>query len=132
LDGLKQFVPERLLIARGNPGDKMPDALVLTNKTAPEWAALEVELTPKYERELDQTMLAHIRALERGDYAFVIYTSQSEALLTRYRKHLEKPIRVWAKDLSANKWKVSKIYSPPGHLLHRFIFQSNPHIIAGT
>ena len=34
LHGLEKVVPERLLIARGQTGDKMPDALVMTAKTS--------------------------------------------------------------------------------------------------
>ena len=131
LQGLQEAIPERLLITHGKAGEKMPDALILTDKTTPHWAALEIELTPKYERELDQTMLAHVLAMERGDYAFVIYMSQSEALLNRYKRHLEKPIQCWVKDAAAQKWKTSKMFSVPSELLPRFVVLPDAEIFKG-
>ncbi len=131
LDGLRQSVPERLLAASGKAGDKYPDALVKTDKTAPHHAAVEVELTPKYGRELDQAMLAHLAALRRGDYGFVIYTSPSQALLERYRLHLDKPVQQWERDPSARKWKPTKRVAAPPELVSRFVFVVAPDLLKG-
>lgn len=85
--------PARFLSA-DNDG-KIPDAIV--TGPAGERIAVEIELSGKWSRELEQTLASHLRALANGQWEKVVYVSNSQAILERYQNRLKLEIPEWYK-----------------------------------
>jgi hypothetical protein len=98
---IDSYQTERMLAARSEPGVKQPD-MVWTTK-AGERVAVEVELTAKWDRRLDEFLLKNIKAMtpeagnERQRVDRVLITTTSPAILKRYRMAFGsgQPYRVW-------------------------------------
>lgn len=129
---LREIIPERLLGA-DQAGHKRPDALIVFGKEGdyPEAHAIEVELTPKKGRELDQALRAAARMLQREEVCAVEYFSQSQALLDNYRAVLEQPLTIWVKNERSKKWEVSRKVELPPHMDEDFHWHHLPDLLAG-
>jgi len=73
---------------------KIPDALVYPMGTDQTYA-LELELSGKWNAELEQTLNSHLASLTDGRWQKVLYVSNSEVLLQRYAERLNSPIHDW-------------------------------------
>ena len=71
---------------------KIPDAFIEVQSSR---FAIEIELSRKWDSELEQALNGHISAISRGDWAGVIYVSNSATLLKGYEERLESPIPDW-------------------------------------
>lgn len=129
---LREIIPERLLGA-DRAGHKRPDALIVFGQEGgyPEAHAIEVELTPKKGRELDQALLAAAQMLKREEVCAVEYFSQSQALLDSYRAVLEQPLNVWAKNERSKKWEASRRVELPPYMADDFLWHYMPGLLAG-
>jgi hypothetical protein len=82
--------PSRFLNA-GRDG-KIPDALIEIDGV---FHALEIELSGKWSDELEQSLLAHLKAVSSGEWHRVAYVSNTQSLLDRYKNRLSFPIPDW-------------------------------------
>lgn len=71
---------------------KIPDAIIGGNGVL---QAVEVELTGKYNEELEQSLIVQLNSLASGDWQKVMYVSNSQTLLNRYKKQLNFPFPDW-------------------------------------
>lgn len=132
---LARVVPERLLGA-DRAGQKRPDALVVYRITEEgfqyeESHAIEVELTPKKGRELDQALLAAAQMIEREEVCSVEYFSHSKALLEGYRSVLARPLNVWVKNERAKRWEVDRSWQVPFLTADAFEWRHEPGLLQG-
>jgi len=74
----------RELAEKSEASKKMSDAILIFENGSK--AALELELSAKRGRELDQTVLAMIRSLEDKTVSAIFILSQSQAILNNYKK----------------------------------------------
>ncbi len=94
-----RVTPGRFLSAEKK--GKIPDALVHPRDTDRTYA-LEIELSGKWNDELEQTLNAHLVSLSSGKWHGVFYVSNSDALLRRYTERLKTPIQDWWQSAQAD------------------------------
>lgn len=113
------------------PGIKIPDVVWLTNPLQGRhlMVAVEIELSPKWERDLDMFILGMIRALEFDGYFQPYYDHfviifDSEATLKRYQSAIQPNaiIRTWVKN-KRNYWVVEKKVIVPHWLCDKVTFR---------
>jgi hypothetical protein len=120
----KKFFSDRRLATRMAGKLKRPDA-VLFFKDAK--LAIEVELTGKFERDLDQFIFGIDQTLNEEDESirvdFFYIFSNSRALLERYKKAMEpgRPLPLWEKD-QFGKWVSRRHMNVPEYLCKKVSF----------
>lgn len=125
---ITEYQTERMLFANGDKlGTKKPDSVWVTSTGMR--IAIEVELSAKWDRNLDNFILKIIRALKpfEGNTPYVdrfIVVSDSPAILERYKQAMQSnsSLRTWIKN-SRGHWVVENTYSIPSWLIERIDFQ---------
>lgn len=139
-DDIFGFKTEKELIAESNNKDeKQPDIFweLSCNFTEPGKhddddyfpTAVEVELTPKWNRELDRFVYMSLSSLSDGKFSRIRIYSRSKALLVRYKEHFaagKEKLQTWEKQPGkTGRWlKKSKI-----SITHDFDNQVSFHLI---
>lgn len=122
------YMTERMITKQGDKlGLKRPDVVWITKSGS--CIGVEVELSAKWDRNLDDFLLKIIRALKSKDdksseYDSFIIISDSEAIINRYKKAMElnAPVRSWIKD-GRGHWVIDKNYNVPAWLIEKVDFQ---------
>lgn len=122
------YETERMFLRRGDMlGLKRPDIIWVTNLGSR--LGVEVELSAKWERQLDDFVLKIIRALKSNDdskpeFNRFIIISDSPAIIKRYRDAMQPGAEVssWVKN-SRGHWIVDKTYKIPAWLITQIDFQ---------
>lgn len=118
--GIKGFLTPRELNRKSSADSKQPDALWIMPDNRR--AGIEIELTAKFDRRLDefvwriwQSMTEQNRAMD-----LCIIVSDSPAILARYKKAFAagQTVRTWRKD-QQSKWHVDRTYQVPPWLQER-------------
>lgn len=127
--------PDRILGA-DLPGQKRPDAIVIfwppdESPGHTYHCAVEVELTPKKGRELDQALLAAGKLIEEQTVGSVEYFSPSLALLEHYKKVISRPINVWVKNETAKKWEIRGRHKMHAWVIDAFEWHHRPDLLKG-
>lgn len=131
LPRVTRFLPERLIEMPSTPGGKRPDALIETESARGVWFAVEVELTPKRGRILDQTMLSILQAIEAGRYAGVVYVTNIPGIVKAYQAHLNAPITTWARDPKSGRWYAQEKITFPERIRSRVRFVVSTNLLKG-
>lgn len=128
-DNITAFQTPRELAEFATSGDKYPDAIWTFNDGKK--IAVELELTAKKGRELDQALLALLRSVkDDGPYDLAVYLSHSPGLLQRYRNALKPGSKIptyqrnpvtrqyerKAKDIDVPAWAVQRVLFEPVEL----------------
>jgi hypothetical protein len=125
LDGkIKGYKSERMIITEGcTAGVKLPDVIWITS-TGHE-IAIEVELSARWERDLDDFILKIIRSLESdGDktaqYSRFEIVTDAPAIKTRYEAAIKPGATVnsWKKN-KRNHWQIDKTQQVPDWLIEK-------------
>lgn len=128
LEEISGFETEREISTAGDkPGIKRPDAVWFTKDGR---AAIEVELSGKWERDLDQFILGIVMALietenrPRRFDRFIIF-SDTPAILKRYKTAMSagSSLNIWKKN-TRGRWYVDETKSVPAWLLQRVEFRA--------
>lgn len=110
------------------PKEKRPDCVVRLKDGS--LLLLEIELTEKYQRELDQALLALVLRLEKSPKATAIYISHSKAILANYQRVLmaETGLRVWSRKAqgAGSVWVVTGRYFVPTEVTGRIAWKHVP------
>ena len=72
-------------IATGAPGEKLPDVVWQPAIDELGTYSVEIELTAKFDRRLDEFVHRSVQSLKKGKHALVLVFSDSPPLLERYR-----------------------------------------------
>lgn len=99
---LTGYRPERLMGEPDQSGSKRPDALI---EIEGQWLGVEVELSPKSGRDLDDALQASAAMIDAGEVHGVLWYFISAATATRYRDTYQRPIARWTKDAENGKWR---------------------------
>lgn len=100
---IDSYLTERMIDEEGDkPGVKRPDVIFIMGDIK---AGVEIELSAKWDRKLDQFISGIGSALKNNTYQVFIIFSDSPALLNRYQLALTKPIKHWVKD-DRGHWQV--------------------------
>lgn len=121
------FLTERELSGQSKKEVKQPDILWLINGNR---IAVEVELTAKWDRHLDQFALGTIRSLlpsadapARFDLIFLL--TDSPAIRDRYKQRFEPGylFNLWGRDgtLNTDKWKITGQLAVPSELAGKVV-----------
>lgn len=121
------FETERMLAKKGDKsGVKRPDVvLITTNKLR---IGIEVELSAKWARDLDDFVLGIVRALDstthESNFSRFTIASDSPAIIDRYKKAMAPGARLntWVKN-QRNHWVVDKTIMVPDWLILKIDFQ---------
>ena len=93
---ITDYLTERMIDGEGDKaGVKRPDVIFITSDIK---IGVEIELSAKWDRKLDQFLSSIGNALKQDTYQVFIIFSDSPALLNRYQTALTKPIKHWVKD----------------------------------
>lgn len=123
------YQTERMINGEGDkPGIKRPD--VIWVNAAGGLIAVEIELSPKYERRLDQFVQGVVDALKNNTYSSFYILSNDPVLIDRYKTAMSNPVQQWRKDKRSSKWITQKDsegkdikLTPPDWLLDRIRFK---------
>lgn len=108
------YQTERMIDSGGDQlGVKRPDVVWIKDKRR---TGIEVELSAKWDRKLDQFISGIKDALDQGTkeepkqslYQGFMVMTDSPAIAKRYREALTQPIQQWRKDKLSNKWVTQK------------------------
>lgn len=122
------YETERMFAHQGDKsGIKRPDVIWITK--AGQRLGIEVELTAKWERDLDNFILGILRALrsntnEGNELSRFAVISDSKAILSRYSEAMQagQQLAIWEKN-ARNHWKKQRTIEVPDWLISRVDFQ---------
>jgi hypothetical protein len=122
------YKTERMFFNQGDTlGSKRPDIIWVTGSGTR--IAVEVELSAKWERVLDDFVLKIIRALKtnsdsKSEFNRFIIISDSAAIIRRYEEAVQPDAEVsaWVKN-SRGHWVIEKTYRIPDWLITKVDFQ---------
>ncbi len=120
---VSSFETERMFAQDGDKsGVKRPDVVLVTTNNLR--IGIEVELSAKWSRDLDEFVLGIVRALETTTYSRFTVASDSPAIINRYKKAMAPGARldIWVKN-PRNHWVVDKAISVPDWLILKVDFQ---------
>ena len=112
-DSLLRFYSTREMEKRQNELYKVPDA-VIVHKTplGIEETAIEIELSAKYRRDLDEFRSGHIFSIENCEatWSRVAIVSPNEHLLSHYKSSVkpDTPVQMWHKNSSSKRYEPTK------------------------
>lgn len=122
------FETERMFIREGDKsGIKHPDVVWIT--TSGLRIGIEMELSAKWHRDLDQFVYAIAKALQSTEekpaqFSRFIIVSDSPAIIDRYKKSMQPgaTLNIWQKD-ERKHWIVKKAITVPTWLIEKIDFQ---------
>jgi hypothetical protein len=124
---IQSFKTLRELAAKSQAGVKQPDVLWMTADGRR--IAVEVELSAKFQRKLDDFVWSIVLALSQlGDRAPLfekcIVVSDSDAIIKRYRAAFQPGATVhrWVKN-NQSHWKTDKTVKVPAHIQEMILWQ---------
>lgn len=129
LADISGYMTPRELAEKSVAGQKQPDAVWIAKNNSR--IAVELEMTAKKGRELDQTILALIKAVQpktefdkKGPYDIVAILSQSRAILDTYKRRLapDAEIALYRRNSSRQYERCGK-KTVPDWIKGRIIFQ---------
>ncbi|TXH61188.1 MAG: hypothetical protein E6Q84_03320 [Thiothrix sp.] len=93
---ISDYKTERMIDSEGDKlGEKKPDVVFIKDQLK---IGVEIELSAKWDRKLDQFTMGIGTALANKAYQMFMIYSDSPAILDRYQKALNQPIKHWVKD----------------------------------
>ena len=121
-----RYATEQELAKASKRGVKQPDALLGNGQGVR--VALEVELSPKSPRLLDQAIAANLRLIDRKQVSGIWYVSHVPAILTAVQRVLDAGrVRRWERD-NQYKWSRRGYIEIPPHTHRRFNFRHMPEL----
>ena len=110
--------------------EKIPDAYLQTGERK---YAVEIELTGKWDRELEQSLNGHLKAIEKAKWTDVLYVSNSKSILNRYEERLKSPIPDWFQSMShgQRRWIRGDSQTLDEQTLAKFRFFRVPNLLKG-
>jgi hypothetical protein len=129
---IAEIWPEHVAGIADKAGHKRADCRILFEGASLP-TAIEVERTSKTPgQELDRSLLASARAVERNEVAGQIFIFLNKAVADLYNATLSKPLRLWAKNESAGKWvPTGKHWQVPAAIQDRFQWAVRPDLMRG-
>lgn len=116
-DQIDDFLTERMTHEADTAGKKRPDVTWLLPDES-RWG-IEIELSAKWERRLDQFVYDIYRALAQGSYSRFCVVTDSEAIQHRYEEAFcQASIPIWGKD-SRGRWERNNEVELPDWLRDR-------------
>lgn len=118
---IDDYLSERMISIQDASGQKRVDAVWIK---AGIHIGVEIELSKKWERDLDDFVLKIITAIQSEKYSQFIIFSDSPAIIAGYSSAMKagSPLKIWKKD-QKGFWKVEKIDVVPDWLLNKVSFQ---------
>ena len=119
---IRAYRSEREIVITGGASDKIPDAL--WQMPGRDWVSLEVELTAKWGRALDQFVTGSVQILKNGIAGHpiqqLIIVSTSQALIQRYQAAFspDATANIWRKS-PTGRWGIVETLAVPGWVIGR-------------
>lgn len=125
---ITSFETDRMFMHEGDkPGEKHPDVVWITDTGLR--IAVEVELTAKWERDLDEFVIGIVRALEDASdrsakYSRFFVFSDSPAIIVRYHKAISPSanLNIWKKN-HRHHWVIDQVIPIPEWLIEKVDFR---------
>ena len=123
---IDRYASEQELTKASKKGVKQPDALLGNDQGLR--VALEVELSPKSPRLLDQAIAANLALIERKEVSGIWYVSHVPAILAAVQRVLDTGrVQRWQRD-NQYKWSRRGHIKVPPHARRRFSFRHMPEL----
>lgn len=127
-DAIQAFMTEKELAAQSKAGIKQPDTVWVLQSGAK--VAVEVELSAKWARDLDQFVAATIQSLSpqadgKPRFDMAIVASDSPAIIRRYKAAFQPgaTYQEWGKDVQ-RRWVVIRTLAVPAWVEAKVVCQS--------
>lgn len=119
-DEIDDFLTERMTHAADTTGKKRPDVTwIMPNESR--WG-IEIELSAKWDRRLDQFVFDICNALANKEYARFCVVTDSHAIESRYRQAFaQSQIPTWTKN-GRGHWEKTGAVNLPSELLDQVTF----------
>jgi hypothetical protein len=119
---IDDYRSERMLSTQDKPGQKRVDACWLKSQTIK--IGIEIELSKKWDRKLDEFVGGVINALENNIYSQFIIFSDSPAIISAYSLAMQPDTtyRTWKKN-NKGVWQVDEVKKVPAWLVNKVSFQ---------
>lgn len=128
---VRSYIIESAMGEQDTLDGKRPDALVELEAYPGQYVALEIELTEKRGRDLDQTIWRNVQALEQGKYLCIIYVTNQPCIADNYREAMDYYIDQWRKDGSGKWFRNGETFVVPEHIKSSIRFLCTPKLLRG-
>lgn len=118
---IDDYQSERMLSIQDKPGQKRVDACWLKATIK---IGIEIELSKKWDRKLDEFVSGVINALENNNYSQFIIFSDSPAIISAYSAAMQPSTcyRSWKKN-NKGIWQADEVKTVPVWLINKVSFQ---------
>lgn len=129
--GVRSYILESAMGELDTLDGKRPDALVELDAYPGQYVALEIELTEKRGRDLDQAIWRNFQALEQHKYLCVIYVTDQQCIAENYQEAMEYFVDRWRKD-GGGKWlRTGETFVVPDHIKSCIRFLCTDKLLKG-
>lgn len=129
--GVRRYILESAMGEQDTLDGKRPDALIELEAYPGRYVALEIELTEKRGRDLDQAIWRNFQALEQGRYLCVIYVTNQPCIAKNYGDAMDYYVDRWRKD-GGGKWlRTGEAFVVPDHIKSRIRFLCTDKLLWG-
>lgn len=132
IPGVRNYIVESMIDEKNVVDRKRPDALVELETYPGQYVALEVELTEKRGRDLDQTIWRNVQALEQGKYLCIIYVTNQPCIADNYQEAMDYYIDRWRKDGSGKWLRTDETFVVPDHIKSSIRFLCTDKLLKGV
>lgn len=132
IPGMRDYIVESMIDEKDVVDRKRPDALVELEACPGQYAALEIELTEKRGRDLDQAIWRNVQALEQGKYLCIIYVTNQPCIAKNYREAMDYCIDQWRKDGNGKWLRTGQTFVVPDHIKSLIRFLCTDKLLKGV
>lgn len=129
--GVRSYILESSMGEQDTLDGKRPDALIELEAYSGQYVALELELTEKRGRDLDQTIWRNFQALEQDKYLCVIYVTEQQSIADNYREAMDYYVDRWRKDGSGKWLRTGETFVVPDRIKSSIRFLCTDKILKG-
>ena len=129
--GVRNYILESEMAEQDTLDGKRPDALIELEAYCGQYVALELELTEKRGRDLDQAIWRNVQALGQGKYLCIIYVTDKQCIADNYRDALEYCIDRWQKGGNGKWERTGETFVVPGRIKSWIRFLCTDKLLRG-
>lgn len=130
--GVRSYILESRMAEQDTLDGKRPDALIELEANPGRYMALEIELTEKRGRDLDQAIWRNFQSLEQGGYLFVIYVTNQPCIAKNYREAMDYYVDRWRKDGSGKWLRTGETFVVPDRIKSLIRFLCTDKLLKGV
>jgi hypothetical protein len=132
IPGVRSYMLESAMGELDTLDGKRPDALIELEAYPGRHVALEVELTEKRGRDLDQTIWRNVQALAQAKYLCIIYVTDQPCIVGNYQEAMDYFIDRWRKDGNGKWLRTGETFVVPDQIKSWIRFLCTDKLLKGV